>query len=419
LNATSPSPPPSLADALRKALSVQPVGSASGNLTVYRGSLDGHAVHVAFIENRIASGSIGALEAKKLASLFKIAALSKASIVLYLDSAGARISEGLQALGAFRLLFKEGVAAAAVGAPIAVALGRNCFGGASMVAHLAKRRLFSPTSQLAMSGPSILAQAAGVSALDDMFRAIAETTIAAPARVQANDANSMWTPGMDLTAWLREAMVPVAQTWNTFYARHQALAARIKDAPPAQVPVPTTRKDLEKLFPDGYRASEDAGILTGDARRNTTSAPLLGLVGNSPLSCARAWRFAEALWQNARAPTARLEVLLDCESHAPRIEDEKIVLTEFIVDVGLALGAIAARGTFIDLTILGRAGGGVYVAIAAFASRISVVYGADIQVLPGSAIASILGENREAVGSIEEYRSAQVADEELRLGLVP
>ena len=95
------------------------------------------------------------------------------------------------------------------------------------------------------------------------------------------------------------------------------------------------------------------------------------------------------------------------------------MLTEFIVDVGLALGAIAARGTFIDLTILGRAGGGVYVAIAAFASRISVVYGADIQVLPGSAIASILGENREAVGSIEEYRSAQVADEELRLGLVP
>ena len=144
-----------------------------------------------------------------------------------------------------------------------------------------------------------------------------------------------------------------------------------------------------------------------------------GLVGNSPLSTLRAWRFADALWELAKAPTPRLELVLDCESHAPRIEDEKIVLTEFIVDVGLALGAIAARGTFIDLTILGRAGGGVYVAIAAFASRICVVYGADIQVLPGSAIASILGENREAVGSIDEYRSAQVADEELRLGIVP
>ena len=413
------SSPPSLAGALRKALSVQAVGSASGNLTVYRGSLDGQSLHVAFIENRIASGSIGVLEAKKLASLFRIAALSKASIVLYLDSAGARVSEGLRALGAFRALFKEGVAAAAVGAPIAVAIGRNCYGGASMLAHLAKRRLLSPTSQLAMSGPSILAQAAGVSALDDMFRAIAEATISAPARAEANDANHVWTTDMDLTAWLREAMVPVPQTWNAFYARHQGLAARIKDAPAAQSPAPAQRKDLEKLFPDGYHASESAGIITGEARRNASAAPMLGLVGASPLSCVRAWRFAEALWAQAKAPTARLELLLDCESHAPRIEDEKIVLTEFIVDVGLALGAIAARGTFIDLTILGRAGGGVYVAVAAFASRISVIYGADIQVLPGSAIASILGENREAVGSIEEYRSAQVADEELRLGIVP
>lgn len=404
---------------MRKTLAVQAMGAPSGNLTVGRGTLDGRNVHVAFVENRIASGSIGKLEAKKLGSLFKIATLAKAPVVLFLDSAGARVSEGLGALGAFRMLFKDGVAAAAVGAPIAVAIGRNCYGGASMLAHLAPHRLLSPTSQLAMSGPSILAQAAGVSALDDMFRAIAEATISAPARAKANEANQVWAPGMDLAAWLRGALAPGPQPWLAFYARHQALAARIQDAPAAQSPAPARRKDLDKLFPDGYNANESPGILAGEAKRNTSTAPMLGLVGNSPLSCVRAWRFADALWELARVPKPRLELLLDCESHAPRIEDEKIVLTEFIVDLGLALGAIAARGTFIDLTILGRAGGGVYVAIAAFASRICVLYGADIQVLPGSAIVSILGENREAVGSIDEYRSAQVADEELRLGIVP
>ena len=288
-----------------------------------------------------------------------------------------------------------------------------------MLANLAKSRLFSPTSQMAMSGPSILAQAAGVSALDDMFRAVAEATISAAARAKANEANSVWSPDMDLAAWLRAALIPVPQTWSAFYSRHQALAGRINDAPAAKPPVPARRKDLDKLFTDGYAATESDGLLAGEAKRNKSRAPMLGLVGNSTLSCARAWRFADALWEHAKVPTPRLELLLDCESHAPRIEDEKLVLTEFIVDVGLALGAIAARGTFIDLTILGRAGGGVYVAVAAFANRISVIYGADIQVLPGSAIASILGENREAVGSIDEYRSAQVADEELRLGIVP
>jgi hypothetical protein len=101
------------------------------------------------------------------------------------------------------------------------------------------------------------------------------------------------------------------------------------------------------------------------------------------------------------------------------VEDEKIVLTEYIVDMGVALAAAAARGTRVDLTILDRAGGGVYVALAAPASRIAAVYGADIQVLPGSAMASILGAHRDAVGDIREYRDAGVADDEIKLGLPP
>ena len=76
-------------------------------------------------------------------------------------------------------------------------------------------------------------------------------------------------------------------------------------------------------------------------------------------------------------------------------------------------------GTHVQLTILDRAGGGVYVALAAPATRVAVVFGADVQVLPGAALASILGTNRDAVGDISEYRQAGVADEEVKLGLPP
>jgi hypothetical protein len=96
-----------------------------------------------------------------------------------------------------------------------------------------------------------------------------------------------------------------------------------------------------------------------------------------------------------------------------------MVLSEYIVDMGIALAALAARGASVELTILGRAGGGVYVALAAAASSIAVVHGADIQVLPGTALASILGDKREALAGIDEYRRADVADTELKLGLVP
>ena len=114
-----------------------------------------------------------------------------------------------------------------------------------------------------------------------------------------------------------------------------------------------------------------------------------------------------------------MEVLLDCASHAPRLEDERAVQSEFVVDMALALAALGARGARVGLTVLGKAGGGVYVALAAPAARVASVYGADIQVLPASAVAAILGERREVVPSFAEYRAAGVADEEIKLGLVP
>ena len=411
--------PSNLLDALRAAVAFEPLGAPAGNLTFGKGRLDGRPLRVAIVENRIASGSIGKAEVAKLVPLLSIVAREKAPLVVWLDSAGARVSEGLEALGAFRRLFREALAARVAGAPIAMVLGRNCFGGASMLAHLAPRRLFSQNTQLAMSGPAILASAAGADALDEMFRAIAQATIGAAAREKASDANRAWAPGMDVAAWLREALAPSPGSFDAFHERHQSLRTRLEKGLTARQPEAMRRKELERLFPEGYQALECDGVVTGEAKREGAAVPLLGLVGSTPVGAERAWRFAQAAWRLAIQSPTRLEVLLDCETHAPRLEDEKVVLTEYIVDMGVALAALAARGTHVELTILDRAGGGVYVALAAAATRVAVVFGADIQVLPGAAVASILGANRDAVGDPAEYRAAGVADVELKLGLPP
>src|SRR4030095_6219653 len=132
-----------------------------------------------------------------------------------------------------------------------------------------------------------------------------------------------------------------------------------------------------------------------------------------------AWRLANAVWRMAPAPPRHLEVFLDCASHAARLDEEKIILTEFIVDMGYALAVLAARGASVGLTVLGKAGGGVYVALAAPARRLARVSGAATQVLPGSAVAAILGESRDTTPSFDDYRNSGVADEEIKLGLVP
>ncbi|HEX3098489.1 MAG TPA: carboxyl transferase domain-containing protein [Usitatibacter sp.] len=410
-------PQPDLRTALVAALSLQDVGQSAGNVTIARGTLGGRAVHAALVDSRFASGAIGSREAERLGALFRVAAIERSPVVLFLDSAGAKVSEGLAALGAFRQLFRAGLDAAFSGAPMAALLGRNCFGGSSMLAHLAAHRLFSPATRLGMSGPAVIAAAGQMDPLDEMFRAMAEAAMSPAARTKASPANEAWAPGSDLSAWLAAALAPVAEPAAAFLARHAALAERLGPPAAAPSPEPVRRRDLERIYPEGYEARESAGFLEGCGRGAAGEEPFLGIVGGTPLAAARAWRFADAAWRE-RGP-GTLRVFLDCASHATRLDEEKLVLSEYVVDMSVALAAAARRGRDVHLTILGKAGGGVYVALAAPAGRVSSVHGADIQVLPGSAVAAILGESREALPSFDNYRAARVADEELRLGLAP
>ena len=405
-------------EALKAGLGYEPLGESAVNATLGRGTLDGRPVHIALVENRVSSGAIGAAEVKRLGALLQVVARERSPLVIFLDSAGAKVSEGLRALGAFRRVYREGLVAALAGAPIAAVLGRNCYGGASMLAHLAHHRLFSPGTQLAMSGPSILAASAGMNVLDEMFRAMAEASISATSRAQASPGNRLWSDAMPLADWLRETLAPQDDPAGAFRRRHGALGERL-DA--ARAPIAwesVRRRDLERLYVAGYETREAAGFIEGIGRRAEGEERVLGIVGNAPLGTERAWRFADAGWALLAAPPARLRVLLDCATHAARLDDERVVLTEFIVGMSIPLALLAARGTRVELTILGEAGGGVYVALAGPASHVSAVHGAQIRVLPGSALTAILGEAGAEAASPVEYEAAGVAEEELKLGIL-
>jgi hypothetical protein len=288
-----------------------------------------------------------------------------------------------------------------------------------MLAHLAPQRLFSEATQLAMSGPSILASAAGVNVLDEVFRAMAEASLSPVARAKASSANTVWRSGGDLSPWLQEALAQRGGAASALRFRHEALAMRLDRRAPEPALEALRRRDLEKIYAGGYEAKESQGFFAGRGTRDGTEEDFLGIAGNAPLGAARAWRFAEAAWRLVDSGARRVEVFLDCAAHAARLEDEKIVLTEYIVDMAFALAALAAKGAQVGLTVVGKAGGGVYVALAAPAARVASVYGADIQVLPGAAVAAILGQSRDETPAFAEYRAAGVADEELKLGFIP
>jgi hypothetical protein len=410
--------PPPILEALKAAVAFEAIGEPAGNATAGFGTLDGRPLHVALIENRAASGSIGSVEVKKLGALFQVVARERSPLVLFIDSAGAKVSEGLPALGAFRRVYRHALGAALSGAPIAAVLGRNTYGGSSMLAHLAGQRLFAPATQLAMSGPTIIAASAGMDVRDEMFRAMAEASMSSASRAQASAANRVWD-GAPIDAWLREALAADADVRARLRARHDALGERLGKETPAEAWENVRRRDVDKLYPGGNSLREDAGLIEGEGRGTQGEEKVLGIVGKSPLGAGRAWRFAACAWRLLAAPPARLRVLLDCATHAARLDDERLVLSEYIVDMSAPLALLAARGTRVEVTVLGEAAGGVYVALAGPATHVSAVFGARIQVLPGSAITAILGEPREVPMTAAEYRAAGVAEEELKLGLVP
>lgn len=407
-----------LKDALLTTLAFEREGEPAGNVTVGHGGFEGAAIRVALVENRTASGAIGRVEGERLTAMFEGALAEKTPVVLFIDSAGAKLSEGLRALGAFRFLYRAGLATSLAGVPIAAVLGRNCYGGSSMLAHLAGHRLFSPGSQLAMSGPAVIASASGMNPLDEMFRAMAEATLSAPARAKVSQANSVWEEGADVAPWLRKALAPAGDPIAAHSARHDALSSRF-DKPIAQGAWEVVRrKDLEKIYAS-CEARESDGIIEGTGIREGLEERFVGLVGKGALTATRAWRFSDLVWQLVGQPPERLEVYLDCATHAARLDEERTILSEFVADMGIGLASLGARGTRVGMTVAGKAGGGVYVALAAPAYRVASLYGAEIQVLPGSAVAAILGESRDTTPSFVEYLKAGTAELEIKLGYVP
>lgn len=399
--------PASLLASLKESTAFTAQGETVGNLTLGRGHLHGAEVFIAIVENRIASGSLGVRECDKLASLFRVVAAKKMPLLLYLDSAGARVSEGLPALGAFRHMYRAALAMALSGAPFTVLLGTHCYGGASMLAALASLRVFSANTQLAMSGPSILAQNAGSMVDDAMFRAIAVAAIGAEARARLGAGNALTWDIAARTAPLH------------WYQQHQQLGARLPSvAPPAVRSEPVQRKDLTALYPQGYQVVEQGGILSGEARDAAGSITLFGIVDKKPLGAARAWALADRLWTLGIEKPQRLHLLVDCEAHAASLDDERVMLSSYLADVAVALTTLANAGTAIETTVLGHLGGGVYVLLAAASAKVSLLHGGVIHLLPNRAIASILGEAQVAQHEIGEYIDARVAERELKVGFL-
>ena len=386
-----------------------------GSLCAGDGAIGGRDVTIIATDRQVAGGSFGVAEATALCALMQQSHAEQRAFILCLDSAGARLDEGLQALGAFRQLYRTMLDLRLDGLPLLALVGRDCFGGASMLAATCERRVYSENSRLAMSGPAVIQALGGRTELDASDADAVTALMGGAARRQLNTTDTL---SSDTILAYRSATLD----WIGDHARtdkpdlirqHNRLGTRLLArgmTPSAPVEagdsLPTM---LQEIIPPGIHVHRTDGVLVAREGEGTSNA-FFGFVDGEPVGALAAWTLAgECLAFAEERPGEAVTIFLDAPGQAPTMRDEKIILSEYVAHLALVLSELRIRGHRVTLQVLGDAAGGIYVALAAPAIRVVALPGANVQVLPPAAVARVL-RGRDAVDGVEDYMRAGVID---------
>lgn len=387
-------------------------GTLQGGLCLGSGVLGGRQILIAATDRDTAGGAFGVAESSALSALLKQDRNTQLPVILCLDSAGARLDEGLPALGAFRQLYRQVLDLRLAGVPMLALLGRDCFGGASMLATTCTQRVYAIGSRLAMSGPAVIQALGGRNELDASDAQAVNALMGGTARAAMESAgrlneDTIYAFRQAALDWvIRPAGVPDLRE------QHNRLGMRLMQHEMAGSPSfqPAALPEvLRELVPSSFEARESDGVLVG---RIQPAAPntYFGFLDGQPVGALAAWTLAGECMQLADAhPGEAVTLLLDSPGQAPTFRDERILLSEYIAHLAMVLTSVREAGHRVTLQVVGDAAGGIYVALAAPAGRVIALPGASVQMLPPAAIARVL-RRKDMHASIDDYLQSGVID---------
>lgn len=369
--------------ALLDAGSESPLPSTSG-LRLARGTVAGRPVLAVATDPALDKGVLGIAECADLRRAVRHARETRQPLVLLIDSAGARLDDGLPIQGALRGLMTELLDAGLDGLPMISLLGRNVFGGASMLAFAAGQRCYAPGTLLAMSGPRVLESAGGGD------RATVLAAIDGRSRSRHGGAERL-----------------LDDTLPAYAAALREWVAALPASGQAPDGLDDERRRLAQRLGHGLNdAAPPPAALTGfDAEPGP-----LACRGRAFVGAADVLKLA-TLAESAAAP---LELLLDCAGHSVRLGDEALILTQYLVHLARTLRRRVRNGQEVRLRIAGEISGGIYIAAAGAASSVDIAPGGSVRTLPQTSLDSILtrpdAASTNASADFAHYAEFGVAD---------
>lgn len=381
-------------------------------LVIGEGVVDGHAVVVAANDPSQLRGAIGITEARALTQALARAREHGMAVVLMLDSSGARVDEGLPALGAFRPLFREALLARLAGVRMLALLGAACFGGASLLACLCGQRSYLGYTRLAASGPRVIEAAQDRDGFDASDGEAVQALLGADARRRWHPRDrqrddSLAAAHETLRLWLREE-----DDAYDFQLQQAQLSERLRTLPePLPHAVNPVTTGMDALLPPGYVPDFTGRLMQALPPSGSRKPVFVGALGGDPLNAKDSAALSAMLLglqrSHARSPVI---LLLDARAHAATIDDERVLLTDYLVHLGLVIASLRDAGHRTALWVVGSASGASYVAFAAAADTVSAAPDAHIEILPPAARASIIGDRPQSVIGPDGWLAAGVAD---------
>jgi acetyl-CoA carboxylase carboxyltransferase component len=124
------------------------------------GTVAGQAVFCFAQDASFAGGSLGAAQAETIVRVMRMAAAANAPIVSFVESAGARIDEGIPALAGYGQIFREQVQLSGWVPQISVVCGASAGGGAYSPA-LSDFVVMTRDAELFLTGPKVVREVMG------------------------------------------------------------------------------------------------------------------------------------------------------------------------------------------------------------------------------------------------------------------
>ena len=272
------------------------------------GTINGRVVYVFAKDFTVFGGSLSETHAKKMTKIQDMALQNRAPIIGLFDAGGARIQEGVAALGGYGEVFLRNVLASGVTPQISVIMGPCAGGDVYSPAMTDFIFMVKDTSYMFVTGPDVVKTVTNESVTaEELGGAKVHTTKSSIAdRAYENDVEALLQMRrlMDFLPSNNESGVPVLPTADSADREEHSLDTLIPDNP--NKPYDMKEMILKVVDEGDFFEIQEAfakNIVTGFARMEGRT---IGIVANQPLV------LAGVLDSDASRKAARFVRFCDC-----------------------------------------------------------------------------------------------------------